>query len=82
MTLDELIVKLERTSRDWWLGENGEIRRGEEMIANCPWIEADIPTIEGIATTAIWVAADNAQGHIPALRSRLLAACGLDKEGR
>ena len=75
MTLDEFIAELEKTPRDWHVNKLGAIRRREYRWI-CPWIEIEEKPDDEIGRK-IWRAADKRGDHDPALRSRLLAACGI-----
>lgn len=80
MSLDEFFALLEKTPRYWFLF-NGMIRRRTDIcVFCCPWSE--VAYVGGRTQVVerkvdIWNAADNVPGHDPALRQRLLAACGL-----
>ena len=97
MTLDEFLAALEKTPRRWYLRAGGAIRCGGKTDS-CPISYFGAPrqkqcgryiqaahriglreaTADKIAYAADFI--DPITGA--ALRSRLLAACGLDTEGR
>ena len=83
MTLDEAIAKLEASPRDWYLTRTGEIRRISARYGTdrCPYLQLWDEGCDTHGLSCIWPAADNqpqSPYFDPALRSRLLAACGLD----
>jgi hypothetical protein len=89
MTLDEFLVKLRETPRDWYMNGFG-IRGGNCCccpITGCssygprPAWDFHIVSRElGLSVDDMYAIADAADcrgGHNPALRAQLLAACGL-----
>ena len=89
MTLDQFIAELEKTPRDWRVVWGAAIRRVRPNYNCCPitslydQASASWPSCFlrlGLSlenAKAIMDAADNYRKHDPALRSRLLAACGI-----
>ena len=91
MTLNQFLAELSKTPRDWHLSYKwNAIRRGGPFgSACCPitslsgvsaddWqTEAKCMGLDGNDAYEVMRAADNEAGFNPALRSRLLAACGI-----
>lgn len=91
-SIDDFLEKLKQTPRDWITSTSGEIRRWNGTICCCPITSCDpwgpSPCHQyGHAALAMGLnleqyssimhAADNHRAHDPALRARLLEACGL-----
>jgi hypothetical protein len=89
MTLDQFIAELEKTPRKWRFSNGMSLRLDVGQGSCCPvtsmlglhcsrWQSAahDLG-LELEDARAIARAADREPGHDPALRSRLLAACGI-----
>lgn len=89
MTLNEFLEKLPPDG--WYLRSDEthdmEIERTDSP-GICPWLYVYYQcrpldpefSVDG-GGLKIWKAADNSEGHDPALRARLLAKCGLREEG-
>jgi hypothetical protein len=78
MILDEFLVKLRETPRDWLLTKDKAIIRRDGCYELCPRLAVDgAVELPQEVKNAIYAAADNKSGHDHFLRRQLLAACGL-----
>lgn len=80
MSLDEFFEKLKATPGDWIIHPSGDIVAADDLSC-CPYLAVHpAPELSRDDLRALFAAADN-NTHLshfdPALRARLLEACGL-----
>lgn len=76
----EFLENLKKTPRNWYVNADGGIRtrKPTQDLVSCPGMECDIfNRNNSYYSWNVAAAADNEEGHDPAIRQDLLDACGL-----